>query len=167
MKDKLAFLSLFITVLLFGVLNGGGLYEEIIVAPVWSASPPTSLTLIQGPNGLSLTDFWIPFHIAANIFLIIALILNWRSHKRRLYLLIVFGMYIIIRVVTFAYFAPEIIAFENTAAEGSYSPELAARVERWVTLSWFRTIGEIGINIILLLAIIQPGKTKPITEVRG
>lgn len=72
--------------------------------------------------------------------------------------MIVLGLYLVIRIVTFAYFAPEIIAFENTPAEGLFSPELAARAERWTTLSWLRTIGEIGINILLLLAIIQPGK---------
>jgi hypothetical protein len=160
MKSTFAFLSLFITVLLFGVLNGGGLYEEIIIAPVWSASLPTSLALIQEPNGISLTDFWIPFHIGANITLIIALILNWRTLKRRNYLLVVLGIYLIIRAATFAYFAPEIIAFENTFAEGPSDPELAARVERWVLLSWIRTVGEIGINILLLLAIIQPAKAK-------
>lgn len=162
MKNKFAFLTLFITVLLFGVLNGGGIFEEIVVAPVWSASPPTSFALIQGPNGLSLTSFWIPFHIAANIFLVITLVLNWQYQVRRNYLLIVLAIYLVIRVATFAYFAPEIIAFEKTLAQGPFSPELEARAELWTTLSWFRTIGEIGINILLLLAIIKPGeKVKP------
>jgi hypothetical protein len=158
MKNNFAFLTLFITVLLFGVLNGGGIFEEIVVAPVWSASPPTSFALIQGPDGLSLTSFWIPFHIAANIFLVIALVLNWQNRIRRNYLLIVLAIYLVIRVATFAYFAPEIIAFENTPAQGPYSPELKARAELWAILSLFRTIGEIGINILLLIAIIQPKK---------
>ncbi|SEC28559.1 hypothetical protein SAMN05443246_3582 [Paenibacillus sp. GP183] len=158
MKSKLAFLTLFITVLLFGVLNGGGLYEEIVVAPVWSESPPASFALIQAPNGLSLTSFWILFHIAANILLIIALVINWQHRKRRNYLLIVLGLYMVIRGATFAYFAPEIIAFENTPAQGPFSPEFAARAKLWTTLSWLRTIGEIGIYILLLLAVIQPGK---------
>ena len=158
MKNNFAFLTLFITVLLFGVLNGGGIFEEIVVAPVWSASPPTSFALIQEPNGLSLTSFWIPFHIAANIFLVIALVLNWQNRIRRNYLLIVLAIYLVIRVATFAYFAPEIIAFENTPAQGPYSPELKARAELWTILSLLRTIGEIGINILLLIAIIQPKK---------
>jgi hypothetical protein len=157
MKNKFALLTLFITILLFGVLNGGGLFEEIVVAPVWSASPPASFSLIQEPNGLTLTNFWIPFHISANIFLIIALVLNWQYIKRRNYLLAVLGLYIVIRVATFAYFAPEIIAFENIPAEGPFSPELADRAEQWTTLSRLRGVGEIGINILLLLALIQPG----------
>ncbi|QYR22425.1 hypothetical protein KZ483_05455 [Paenibacillus sp. sptzw28] len=158
MKEKFAFLSLFITVLLFGVLNGGGLYEEIVVAPVWSASPPTSFALIQEPGGLSLTSFWIPFHISANIFLVIALVLNWQNIKQRHYLLAVLGLYIVIRAATFAYFAPEIIAFQNIPPEGPFSPELAERAELWSTLSRFRGIGEIAINILLLLAISRQGK---------
>ncbi|MFK7693022.1 hypothetical protein [Paenibacillus sp. HJGM_3] len=158
MKTKLAFLSLFLTVLLFGVLNGGGLYEEIVVSPVWSASPPTTFALIQEPNGLSLTSFWVPFHIAANILLLLALILNWPNRTKRTYLWVVLGLYLVIRVVTFAYFAPEIIDFENTPAVGPFSPELADRAERWTVLSWLRTIGEIGINVLLLLALIHPGK---------
>lgn len=163
MKSKLSLFTLFMTVLLFGILNGGGIFEEIVVVPVWSASPPASFALIQEPDGLSLTSFWIPFHIAANIFLIIALILNWQNKKRRSHLLIVLGMYLVIRIATFAYFAPEIIAFENIPSQGPFSPELAARAQLWATLSWLRTIGEIGINILLLLAIIQPGKyNKPV-----
>ncbi|WP_261303671.1 hypothetical protein [Paenibacillus andongensis] len=72
--------------------------------------------------------------------------------------MVVLAIYLVIRVATFAYFAPEIIAFENTPAQGLYSQELEARAERWTIRSWFRTIGETGINILLLLAIIQPGK---------
>lgn len=32
MREKFAFLTLFITVLLFGIVNGGGIYEEVIVS---------------------------------------------------------------------------------------------------------------------------------------
>lgn len=156
MKYKLAFPALFMTVLLFSVLNGGGLYEEIIVSPVWSADLPSSLALIQQPSGLTLTDFWIPFHIGANIFLILALIFNWPSYKTRIYLLVVLGLYLLIRGATFTYFAPEIIDFEHTLASGMTDPELATRVERWITLSWVRTVAEVGIFILLLLAFVQP-----------
>lgn len=41
-----------------------------------------------------------------------------------------------------------------------FSAELAARADQWTTLSWIRTIGEIVVNVILLLAIIKPDKER-------
>ncbi len=160
MKEKWAFFVLFITILLFGVINGGGLYEEIVVGPVWSASPPASFALIQEPEGLSLTSFWIPFHIIANIFLILALVLYWKEKRPRNLLLVALGLYALIRIATFLYFVPEITEFMNTPSTGPFSAELAARADQWRTLSWIRTIGEIVVNVLLLLALTQLDKER-------
>ncbi|MGG3640145.1 hypothetical protein [Bacillus gobiensis] len=46
----------------------------------------------------------------------------------------------------------------NTPPTGPSSVALAARADQWTTLSWLRTIGEIAVNVLLLLAITKPGK---------
>lgn len=161
MREKIALIVLFVTTLLFGVINGGGIYEEIVVGPVWSSSPPTSFALIQEPNGLSLASFWVPFHIIANIFLVLSLVMYWKERRRRNLLLVALGLYTLIRIVTLLYFVPEITEFMNTSPNGPFSAELAARANQWNTLSWIRTfVGEIIVNVLLLLAISQPDKER-------
>jgi hypothetical protein len=40
---------------------GGGLYEHIVLMPIWSASPPSSFRIIQRGTGVLLQRFWYPF----------------------------------------------------------------------------------------------------------
>ncbi|ALC83010.1 MULTISPECIES: hypothetical protein [Bacillus] len=114
--------------------------------------------MIQEPDGISLISFWVPFHILANIFLVIALVMYWKEKRPRNLLLAVLGLYLLIRIATFFYFVPEITDFMNTPPTGPSSVALAARADQWTTLSWLRTIGEIAVNVLLLLAITKPGK---------
>ncbi len=52
---------------------GGGLYEDIVLTPLWSRSPPSSFAIIQHGTGVPLQRFWIPVHAA------ITVIIFWRS----------------------------------------------------------------------------------------
>jgi hypothetical protein len=57
---------------------GGGLYEHIVLMPLWSAAPPSSFSIIQPGKGVPLQRFWIPVHAAITIFMLSTLILTWR-----------------------------------------------------------------------------------------
>jgi hypothetical protein len=52
----------------------GGLFEHIVVVPIWSASPPSSFAIIQPRTGVPLQRFWIPVHAAITIFIISSLL---------------------------------------------------------------------------------------------
>jgi hypothetical protein len=41
---------------------GGGLYEHVVFTSLWSASPPSSFSIIQPGTGVPLQNFWIPVH---------------------------------------------------------------------------------------------------------
>jgi len=57
---------------------GGGLFEHIVVVPIWSASPPSSFSIIQRGTGVPLQGFWIPVHAAITVFILSSLYLAWR-----------------------------------------------------------------------------------------
>jgi hypothetical protein len=72
---------------------GGGLYEHLVLTPLWSASPPASFAIIQPHTGVPLQRFWIPVHAAITIFLMLSLFLTWRQMEVRRLLLIGLGSY--------------------------------------------------------------------------
>ncbi|MEP6793419.1 MAG: hypothetical protein ABJB16_03770 [Saprospiraceae bacterium] len=126
---------------------GGGVYEHVVLVPRWSAAPPSSLLMFNGPFGIQGEDFWIPIHPITLFFLGGALIANWYSNRRRK-ILIVMGGYIVILVMTFGFFVPELITLIGTPYHDHVDPELVRRASTWETLSLIR------LSVIAILAFI-------------
>ena len=156
MKGKLATPTLLGAALLAAMELGGSFYEALVVYPAWSAAPPASLALLQGSNSLQSTPFWIPIHVGLEILLVAALVLNWRAPGRRSLILVGLGIHVLVRVWTFLYFVPEIMAFSSIPPDGVYSPELAARTAMWGTLGWLRRALIALDSVVLLLALVRP-----------
>ena len=55
---------------------GGGLSEHMVLTPLWSASPPSSLAMIQPGTGVPLQASWLPAHAAITVFLLLSLVLT-------------------------------------------------------------------------------------------
>lgn len=142
MKTKLpASVATWVVVLLgfsMAAALGGGLYEQIILVPIWSASPPSSFAIIQPGTGVPLQNFWIPVHGAITVFFILSLVLNWRRSGVRRLLLISLCSYIVMRAWSFWYFIPEMLAFQQVPLDSPQSVELAGRVEGWTFWTSFR-----------------------------
>ena len=60
---------------------GGGLYEHVVLMPLWSASPPASFRIIQPGTGVPLQHFWMPVHGAITLLSFAALALTWRDRR--------------------------------------------------------------------------------------
>jgi hypothetical protein len=117
---------------------GGGLYESIVLIPLWSKSPPSSFSIIQPGTGVPLQQFWVPVHAAITLFLILALVLTWRDLTVRRLLLVALVAYIVMRVWSGLFFIPEMLAFQKIPLDSPPSAELSARVARWTFWTWFR-----------------------------
>lgn len=117
---------------------GGGLYEHLVLTPLWSASPPASFRVIQPRTGVPLQRFWIPVHAAITVVVVLALVLAWSDADARRLLLVGLGSYFVMRVWSFAFFIREMLTFQKVPLDAAPSPELAARVARWTFWSWFR-----------------------------
>jgi hypothetical protein len=93
---------------------GGGLYEHMVLMPLWAASPPSSLAMIQPGTGVPLQEFWIPVHVAITVCLLVSLILAWKARR---FLLIGLGSYVIMRVWSGLFFIPEMLAFQKAGRD--------------------------------------------------
>jgi hypothetical protein len=132
---------------------GGGLFEHIVLVPLWSGAPPSSFSIIQPGTGVPLQNFWIPVHVAITIFIISSLILTWRDIKVRRLLLIGVGSYIIMRVWSGLFFIREMLEFQKIPLDSPPSAELSARVISWTFWSWFREPLDIISFLCFLLAL--------------
>src|SRR5215510_6413259 len=133
---------------------GGGLYEHVVLTPLWSASPPSSFAIIQPGTGVPLQKFWIPVPTAITVFLMLSLVLTWRQMEVRRLLLIGLSSYIVMRVWSGLYFIREMLAFQHIPLDSPPSVELSARVARWTFWTWFREPLDLISFVCFLLALL-------------
>lgn len=153
MRSKLAKWSLILLCFSTAAAIGGGLFEHIVLIPLWSKSPPSSFAIIQPGTGVPLQNFWIPVHTAITVFLILSLILAWRERKVRRLLLIGLASYIIMRVWSGLFFIREMLEFQKLPLDSPPTPELSARVSSWIFWTWFREPLDIITFLSFLLAL--------------
>ena len=138
MKADLAQWSLILLCFSMAGAFGGGLYEHIVLMPLWSASPPSSFSIVQPGTGVPLQRFWIPVHAAITIFMMSSLFLTWNDNTIRRLLLIALASYVVMRVWSGLFFIREMLAFQKIPLDSGPSAELSARVARWTYWTWFR-----------------------------
>jgi hypothetical protein len=153
MKANLAKWSLILLCFSLAAAIGGGLYEHVVLVPLWSKSPPSSFSIIQAGTGVPLQNFWIPVHTAITIFMILSLVLTWKKRKIRRLVLIGLASYIVMRAWSGIFFIREMLAFQKIPLDSSPTPELSARVSSWIFWSWFREPLDIITFLCSLLAL--------------
>ena len=115
-----------ITMLVSGVLLGGGLYEYLVVDPYWPKRPG----IIQPTRGgISRRRFWIPAHTVFEVLLIVALIVGWGDMGVRIALLVALLSHAAMRVWSLVDFVPKAVAFEKADP---------AAVDRAAAVRWTR-----------------------------
>lgn len=148
-----------ITCLAFIIVIGGAVYEHLNVVPTWAAAPPASLSMFQGEYGLNPELFWMLIHPVNLVLFILTIGFHWRSERRK-NLLIVFISYVVILIITFIHFVPELISITETAYSTRVDSNLTARASMWEILSIVRLGVLVVLSIILLLGLTKDnGKT--------
>ena len=134
---------LWIAVLGWAVALGAKLFDLVVVAGAWSASPPASFALL--PYGkrypIDPGDFFIPLSVLVAVGSVGALIAGWKSSVRR-WLWISLIMFLIIWALTPTIFWPMIHQLYGTAigrvtATDAESIQLA---RRWLVWDSFRLV---------------------------
>ncbi|MBA4853782.1 transposase [Emticicia sp. BO119] len=141
---------LFITTLIYFLMNGAQIFETAVIVPKWTASPDESFQLFKGKYGLDFKTFWIVMHSVHEITFIAAIVFCWKLDSIRNWLLILFLIHFAVRVWTLAYFAPNIIEFQKIANVGSNTSDLLSRANLWRALNYVR----VGIFIAISLGLI-------------
>lgn len=139
-RFELATYSLFLPIILWGVLLGGIVYSHIVYFPVYLSDLPASASVVTGKYGMDEAIFWMLIHPILVLMLIVNLIINWKFPPRRKLILTSLGIYIIVLTVTSLYFIPELMAFKASAQSTVSPAEWLTRANRWQNLSYIRGI---------------------------
>lgn len=145
-----------ITCISFTVIIGAGIYEHVAIWPHAFSEPPKSLTIFQGAYALNSAPFWKYIHPITLALFIITLILNWHS-ARRFHVLIPMAVYVIVIIVTFTFFVPELISMITTKYSDTIDESLQQRGNMWINLSLIRLLILLVMAIVLLMGLIKPG----------
>lgn len=141
-----------------GAALGGGVYEGIVLTPLWSANPPGSFTLIQPGSGVPLQTFWIPAHGVISIAVVASFFLCWQRRDVRDSVAVGFAAYVAMRAWSFAYFIPEMLEFQSVTPDTPHSADLVERVESWITLTWWRMPLDVIALAAFLFALVRAGR---------
>lgn len=141
---------LFITTLIYFLMNGAQIFETVVIVPKWTAAPPESFQLFKGEYGLDFKAFWITLHSIHEITFILAIIFCWKIDPIRNWLLVLFAIHFAVRVWTLTYFAPNIIEFQKIANTTEFGTDLLNRTTLWRTLNYLR----VGIFIAVSIGLI-------------
>jgi hypothetical protein len=152
MKKRLSMWSLIGLCFSMAAAIGGGLYEQLVLVPLWTASPPSSFSVIQPETGVPLQRFWIPVHVGITLFLIAGLAATWKDLRVRRILMVGTASYVAMRVWSGLFFIPEMLAFHQIPLNSLPSAELNARVERWTALTLWREPLDVLSFLCFLLA---------------
>ena len=127
----------------WGLGLGGKLFDLLVVAGAWSASPPASLALLPyGPRfPMNPGDFFQPLSIVMAVSVVAALICGWKAPREfRLWLWLPVIMFLIIWALTPTVFWPMIRELYGSSI-GRISrtdAELVRLAHRWIVWDWFR-----------------------------
>lgn len=141
---------LFITTLVYFLMNGAQIFETTVFVPKWTISPPLNFRMLVDSKGASLKFFWIIFHSLHEITFILAILFCWKIEPIRNWLLILFAAHFAVRIWTLSYFAPNIIEFQKIVETPSLAKDLVKRTSLWQSLNYVR----VAIFILISLGLV-------------
>ena len=125
------------------ILMGGGLFEHLVLTPLWAGSPPESVT--QWPHGVSQARF---FRIATptyGLFSLALLGVSWLMPRQQRKWALAAGLSgIIVLVWTILFFLPILGKTQATKGAGLSGEEITALVTQFIAWNWGRWAVLIG-----------------------
>jgi hypothetical protein len=145
---SIAQIFLWLFVIAVGIELGGGLYETLVVMPLWTLSPPDSVIAYYQHNAANPQfalnaggRFWIFFTPLVGLLAIAALLsgLKTRPEHRR-WRIAGTVLALVVVVFTFAWFVPNIIKLMSESVIGMSRDEVTSLTNWWVRLNWVRAV---------------------------
>jgi succinate dehydrogenase hydrophobic anchor subunit len=153
MKNKILKWALFAFTLVLGIYLGGGLFEAVVIVPVWSASADAAR--YWGSNPLSAVEGARFFLVAAPLSALlglVTLILGWKAPQpMRFWLRLGLGLFFAMFIATLVFYVPEQLAIKGPKmVRGLTDAEIMSRAGRWVTLNYVRAVyGFVELFVVL------------------
>lgn len=154
---------LWVSVVAWGVLLGGKLFDHVVLVGAWSASPPESLSLL--PYGerfpVDTGDYFFPSSVALLVCSLGLFVSGWRTPRGyRLGLLLPPLMLLVILVFTIRWFWPANAALWHVAQgapDAMQDPsEIAGMVRQWVAFDRVRIVAGLVAFLLCIRAISVP-----------
>jgi len=143
LRFRLLRFFLWISVLACGVGLGAKLFDLLVVAGAWSASPPASLTLLPyGPHyPINPGDFFLPLSVAIVVGIFGALISGWKTPRQdRVWLLLPAISFALVWAITPTLFwsMNHQLYYGSIGEITKSDAELIQLTHQWIALDWFR-----------------------------
>lgn len=145
LRAKVTRFFLWISVVAWGVLVGGKLFDLRVLVGAWSLSPPESLSLLPyGPRfPVDTGDYFFPSSVALLVCSFGGLVAGWNTPPRfRLLLAVPAVMLLVTLVFTVLWFWPANRALWAIARDAPNAlkeqTQVVRLVRQWVTYDWLR-----------------------------
>lgn len=137
---------LWLFVIVLGIELGAGLYETLVVVPLWAANAPDSVIAWYQHNAaepqLAVTPgprFWMVNTPLLGLLSLAALLTGFRTiPEHRKWRMVGSGLALLLVIATFAWFVPNIIRLGSSEVLTMNRDELAALANAWVSWNWVR-----------------------------
>lgn len=145
---SLAQVFLWLFVIALGIELGAGLYETLVVLPLWAAAPPDSVTAYYQHNAANPQfalnaggRFWIFFTPLVGLTSIAALLSGLKTRpEHRKWRVAGTILALIVVISTFAWFVPNIIKLTGKDVLTMSADEITGVTNWWVRLNWVRVV---------------------------
>jgi Domain of unknown function (DUF1772) len=139
---------LWIFVVALGIELGGGLYETLVVMPVWVSSPPDSVIAFYRHNAANPQfalsagpRFWMFMTPLVGLSALAALFSGLRTRpEHRKWRIAGTVLALVVVVATFAWFVPNIIRLNSEAVLTMSGEDVKSLTNWWVRLNWVRAV---------------------------
>lgn len=153
-RNRILIVCLWLSVLALSTWVGGTLYQMLVIVPMWSASPPDSVTaFFRGTdyNRTIFNFFGPPFIVMRNLPIIAALVAEWHLPRQRRSLLIAivcFSLFGAIFTIFYIYPINEVL-FQQAGGNLSAN-EVRELASKWIFSDRVRfVIGLVGFAAVL------------------
>ncbi len=144
----IAQIFMWLFVIALGITLGGGLYETLVVMPLWDTAPPDSVIAYHQHNAANPQfalnaggRFWIFLTPLLGLSAIAALLSGLRTRpEHRKWRIAGTVLTLIVVVFTFIWFIPNIIQLTGRGVMAMSPDEVTSLTNWWVGLNWVRAV---------------------------
>ncbi len=141
MKQYIAQILVWISVVAWSLWFGGLMYEMVVILPLWSALLPESVIEwnARPQYVINPTRFFAPVAVATVFSSLASLVFGWKSGNRRLWFVLSAVCAMATLAFTIIYFFPKNEVLFRNQTSGLSGAEISTIANAWISANWIRT----------------------------